>query len=88
MPTATHPAVTTMTTMKMKQANMSLAAMEAALKPQVLETLDLIARDYVNSAVRNAGQLRISATLNEDDSFSKKEEGAYQKLRSLKLLSW
>jgi RNA polymerase primary sigma factor len=29
-----------------EQANMSLAAMEAALKPRVLETLDRIARDY------------------------------------------
>jgi RNA polymerase primary sigma factor len=29
------------------QANMSLAAMEAALKPRVLETLDRIAEDYI-----------------------------------------
>ena len=29
-----------------EQANMSLAAMEAALKPQVLEALDIIADDY------------------------------------------
>ncbi|HVL20980.1 MAG TPA: RNA polymerase sigma factor region1.1 domain-containing protein, partial [Amaricoccus sp.] len=29
------------------QGNLSLAAMEAALKPQVLETLDLIAEHYV-----------------------------------------
>ncbi len=63
-----------------EQANMSLAAMEAALKPQVLETLDLIARDYAMLA--DMQDLRISATLNEDDSFSKKEEDAYQKLRS------
>jgi RNA polymerase primary sigma factor len=63
-----------------EQANMSLAAMEAALKPRVLETLELIARDYTElSAMQD---LRISATLNEDSSFSSKEEAAYQKLRS------
>ncbi|MHA6266713.1 RNA polymerase sigma factor RpoD [uncultured Aliiroseovarius sp.] len=61
-------------------ANMSLAAMEAALKPRVLETLELIARDY--NKLSEMQDLRMSATLNEDDSFSKKEEGAYQKLRS------
>ncbi|MHC0054898.1 RNA polymerase sigma factor RpoD [Actibacterium sp. D379-3] len=63
-----------------EQANMSLAAMEAALKPQVLETLDLIARDY--TLLAEMQDLRMSATLNEDDSFSAKEETAYQKLRS------
>ncbi|MBI1493517.1 RNA polymerase sigma factor RpoD [Halocynthiibacter styelae] len=62
------------------QANMSLAAMEAALKPKVLETLDLIARDF--ALLSDMQDLRISATLNEDESFSKKEEDKYQKLRS------
>ena len=61
-------------------ANMSLAAMEAALKPRVLETLELIARDY--NKLSEMQDLRMSATLNEDDSFSKKAEVAYQKLRS------
>ena len=61
-------------------ANMSLAAMEAVLKPQVLETLDLIARDYVKLSEMQDN--RISATLNEDGSFSKKQEANYQKLRS------
>ncbi len=63
-----------------EQANMSLAAMEAALKPRVLETLDTIARDFAN--LSDLQDARISATLNEDDSFSKKEEATYQKLRS------
>jgi len=63
-----------------EQANMSLAAMEAALKPGVLEQLELIARDYV--LLSEMQDLRMSATLNEDDSFSTKEEDAYQKLRS------
>ncbi|MGO4915760.1 RNA polymerase sigma factor RpoD [Pseudogemmobacter sp. W21_MBD1_M6] len=63
-----------------EQANMSLAAMEAALKPRVLETLELIARDYVK--LSEMQDLRISATLNEDSSFSKGAEASYQKLRS------
>ncbi|MCP5076137.1 MAG: RNA polymerase sigma factor RpoD [Rhodobacteraceae bacterium] len=60
-------------------ANLSLAAMEAALKPQVLETLEKIAHDYEDLAAMQ--DLRISATLNEDHSFSDKQEGSYQKLR-------
>ncbi len=63
-----------------EQANMSLAAMEAALKPRVLETLDLIARDF--ALLSEMQDARISATLNEDDSFSEKAETKYQKLRS------
>ncbi|WP_146592227.1 RNA polymerase sigma factor RpoD [Puniceibacterium confluentis] len=63
-----------------EQANMSLAAMEAALKPRVLETLDIIARDYEELAAMQDS--RISATLNEDGSFSADDEGRYQKLRS------
>jgi hypothetical protein len=50
-----------------EQANMSLAAMEAALKPRVLETLDRIARDY--GGLAEMQDLRMSATLNEDNSF-------------------
>jgi len=59
---------------------MSLAAMEATLKPKVLETLELIARDYTKLAEMQ--DLRMSATLNEDGSFSAADEAAYQKLRS------
>jgi RNA polymerase primary sigma factor len=62
------------------QANMSLAAMEAALKPRVLETLDHIAEDYIH--LSEMQDKRISATLNEDGSFSRKDEEVYQKLRS------
>ncbi|WP_375173362.1 RNA polymerase sigma factor RpoD [Pseudooceanicola sp.] len=63
-----------------EQANMSLAAMEAALKPRVLETLDQIAQDFaVLSEIQDS---RISATLNEDDSFSSNDEAQYQKLRA------
>ena len=60
--------------------NMSLAAMEAALKPRVLETLDQIADLYTRLAEMQ--DMRISATLNEDGSFSDHAEGAYQTLRS------
>jgi RNA polymerase primary sigma factor len=62
------------------QANMSLAAMETALKPRVLETLDRIAQDY--EELSNMQDNRISATLNEDGSFSDKDEQHYQELRS------
>ena len=63
-----------------EQANMSLAAMEAALKPRVLETLDRIASDYGQLAEMQ--DLRMSATLNEDGSFTEAAEAKYQKLRS------
>ena len=63
-----------------EQANMSLAAMEAALKPRVLDILDRIAADYVK--LSEMQDKRISATLNEDGSFSKSDEATYQQLRS------
>ncbi|KGM48367.1 RNA polymerase sigma factor RpoD [Pseudooceanicola atlanticus] len=62
------------------QANMSLAAMEAALKPRVLETLDRIAQDF--AVLSEIQDNRISATLNEDDTFNEADEAEYQKLRS------
>ena len=63
-----------------EQANMSLAAMEEALKPRVLETLDVIAKNY--NTLSGMQDQRISATLNEEKKFSKKEETAYQDLRT------
>ncbi len=63
-----------------EQASMSLAAMEAALKPRVLEILDQIAGDYARlSEMQNA---RLSATMGESGSFSDKNEAIYQKLRA------
>lgn len=59
---------------------MSLAAMEAALKPRVLETLELIARDYGKLAEMQ--NRRMSATLNDHIRFTTEDEAAYQKLRS------
>ncbi|GGL60214.1 RNA polymerase sigma factor RpoD [Wenxinia marina] len=62
-----------------EQANMSLAAMESALKPRVLETLERIADEF--SRLSDMQDARMSATLNEDSSFSEGDEASYQKLR-------
>ncbi|AUR07102.1 RNA polymerase sigma factor RpoD [Phaeobacter inhibens] len=62
------------------QANMSLAAMEAALKDKVLTTLEQISSDYAQ--LSEMQDSRISATLNEDGSFSAQDEQIYQSLRS------
>ena len=63
-----------------EQSNMSLAAMEAALKPKVLETLERIAMDY--ERLSEMQDIRISATLNEGAAMTDKEEATYQSLRS------
>ncbi|MBE0452249.1 RNA polymerase sigma factor RpoD [Roseovarius autotrophicus] len=63
-----------------EQANMSLAAMEAALKPRVLDTLDRIAEDFAR--LSDMQDSRISATLNEHALFSADQEAIYQTLRS------
>ena len=62
------------------QSNMSLAAMEAELKPRVLEILDRIAADY--SQLSELQDDRISATLNDGSDFSESQEKHYQSLRS------
>ena len=61
------------------QANVSLAAMEDALKPEVLETLAQIANYY--EALAQMQKTRMSATLNVSDKFSDKAEDKYQSLR-------
>ena len=63
-----------------EQSNMSLAAMEAALKPKVLETLERIAIDY--ERLSEMQDIRISATLNEGAAMTETEEETYQLLRS------
>ncbi|WP_339949638.1 RNA polymerase sigma factor RpoD [uncultured Albimonas sp.] len=63
-----------------EQANLSLAAMEAALKPDVLAKLDRIAEDYVR--LREMQTSRIGAALSETKHFSAHEELEYQRLRS------
>ena len=61
------------------QANVSLAAMEEALKPEVLDTLAQIAKHY--EALAGMQETRISATLNVKNKFSEKAEDKYQSLR-------
>ena len=60
--------------------NVSLAAMELALKPRVLETLDLIAQNYL--LLSEMQDLRMAATLNDGKKFSDDAETKYQKLRA------
>ncbi len=62
------------------QANMSLAAMEAALKDRALATLERISSDYAR--LSEMQDKRISATLNEDGSFTEEDEATYQALRA------
>ena len=62
------------------QSNLSLAAMETALKPRVLETLDRIARDYETLATMQ--EARMHATMQEAGRFSDAQEDRYQTLRA------
>ncbi|MFZ1468754.1 MAG: RNA polymerase sigma factor RpoD [Paracoccaceae bacterium] len=61
-------------------SNMSLAAMEAALKPKVLEMLEIIATDYVRLSEMQDN--RMTAALSQTSRYSATDEAAYQKLRS------
>ncbi|QDL93065.1 RNA polymerase sigma factor RpoD [Paroceanicella profunda] len=63
-----------------EQSNLSLSAMEAALKPQVLETLERIAENY--SRLSDMQDSRINAALNQAQTFSAFQERDYQRLRS------
>ena len=63
-----------------EHSNMSLAAMETALKPQALETLDRIADDYERLSTMQ--DVRISAALNKSKNFTTDEEETYQSLRA------
>jgi len=62
------------------QSSLSLAAMEAALKPKALETLDRMAADYAR--LSEMQDSRLSATLGETETFSADEEAEYQALRA------
>ncbi|MEL6267755.1 MAG: RNA polymerase sigma factor region1.1 domain-containing protein, partial [Pseudomonadota bacterium] len=61
------------------QANVSLAAMEASLKPRVLELLDRIAEDFQH--LRALQSERIDAALDGDIVFSPEQERVYQRVR-------
>ncbi|WP_341701844.1 RNA polymerase sigma factor RpoD [Ferrovibrio sp.] len=60
------------------EANLSLAAMEAQLKPQVLEALDAIAKHY--KKLQKTQEERLQAALVHQDIDAKKDK-AYQKLK-------
>ncbi|MEM7499593.1 MAG: RNA polymerase sigma factor RpoD [Pseudomonadota bacterium] len=61
------------------QANLSLAAMEATLKPEVLETLEKIAHAYQD--LRAFQSERIGAATTAGQSFTATQERNYQRLR-------
>ena len=62
-------------------SNMSMAAMEAALRPKVLETLERIAHDY--EILAEMQDRRMAATMNNSVArITEDEEATYQKLRS------
>ncbi|MGA0542847.1 RNA polymerase sigma factor RpoD [Neotabrizicola sp. VNH66] len=61
-------------------SNLSLAAMEATLRPKVLEILERIADNY--AGLSDMQRQRMSATISSSERFSTTEEAAYQKLRS------
>ncbi len=63
-----------------EQTNVSLSAMESALRPQVLETLERISADY--DRLRTMQSSRIDASLSRQKTFSANEERDYQRLRS------
>ncbi len=63
-----------------EQANLSLAAMEATLKPQVLATLDEIAGAY--EKLHEMQVTRVSAARSSDQTYTAAQEKAYQKLRA------
>lgn len=58
---------------------MSLAAMEATLRPKVLEILEQIAANYAQ--LSEMQEQRMAATMSSSTRFTTTEEGAYQKLR-------
>jgi RNA polymerase primary sigma factor len=63
-----------------EQSSLSISAMEAALRPQVLETLHRIAGDYAQ--LQAMQDKRIGAALSDAKTFSAAQEREYQRLRS------
>ena len=62
------------------QTNLSLASMEATLKPQVLDTLDQIATSYQGlSELQNS---RMQAAISQSKTFSSNQELDYQRKRT------
>ncbi|SEA53606.1 RNA polymerase sigma factor RpoD [Rubrimonas cliftonensis] len=63
-----------------EQANLSLSAMEAVLRPQVLEKLERISSDY--GRLHEMQGKRLAAALSDSEVFSSTSEREYQRLRS------
>ena len=61
------------------EANLSLAAMEAELRPQVMETLDVIASTY--KKLRKLQDQQVEARLAAAGSLSSSQERSYKKLK-------
>jgi RNA polymerase primary sigma factor len=61
------------------EANLSLAAMEAELRPQVMETLDFIANTY--KKLRKLQDQQVEARLAQTGALSSSQERSYKKLK-------
>jgi len=61
------------------EANLSLAAMEAELRPQVMETLDVIAATY--KKLRKLQDQQVESRLADADALSSSQERSYKKLK-------
>ncbi|WP_127522454.1 RNA polymerase sigma factor RpoD [Mesorhizobium sp. Z1-4] len=61
------------------EANLSLAAMEAELRPQVMETLDTIASTY--KKLRKLQDQQVEARLSASGALSTSQERSYKKLK-------
>ncbi|WP_312797017.1 RNA polymerase sigma factor RpoD [Tianweitania sp.] len=61
------------------EASLSLAAMEAELRPQVMETLDVIASTY--KKLRKLQDQQVESRLADADSLSSSQERSYKKLK-------
>jgi RNA polymerase primary sigma factor len=64
---------------EVEASNLSLSAMEAALRPQVLEKLERISGDY--QQLQTMQKRRLSAALSRSETFSSNQEREYQRLR-------
>lgn len=64
------------------EANLSLAAMEAELRPQVMETLDLIANTYFGLRELQDQQVESSLSDHDDNELSPAQEKRYAALKN------
>lgn len=64
------------------EANLSLAAMEGELRPQVMETLDLIANTYFGLRELQDQQVENSLSEHDDNELSPEQEKRYKALKN------